>query len=259
MTATELLETLVNTRSVSGEEARLADCVTTILQSDGFEVQRTGDSVWFTIAREEGPRLLLVSHLDTVPPCEGWNSDPFQLSREGEKLIGLGANDAKGCVAAMMIAARVLRDEEIDGSITFAFVAEEERGGAGMRAVKEVLPRIDAAIVGEPTSLEVCTAQRGMLILRCSAHGTSAHVAHPELGENAIHKAARDITRLAEMKFAHDHSLGATRAHVTQITGGMARNQVPTAVSFSSISAPRRTSTTRRSRRASMRRWKAMR
>ncbi|MDQ6860031.1 MAG: M20/M25/M40 family metallo-hydrolase [Verrucomicrobiota bacterium] len=232
MTATELLETLVNTRSVSGEEARLADCVTTILQSDGFEVQRTGDSVWFTIAREEGPRLLLVSHLDTVPPCEGWNSDPFQLSREGEKLIGLGANDAKGCVAAMMIAARVLRDEEIDGSITFAFVAEEERGGAGMRAVKEVLPRIDAAIVGEPTSLEVCTAQRGMLILRCTAHGTSAHVAHPELGENAIHKAARDITRLAEMKFAHDHSLGATRAHVTQITGGMARNQVPDRCEF---------------------------
>lgn len=232
MSAIELLETLVNTRSFSGEEARLADEVTLILERDGFEVQRTGDSIWFTIAHGDGPHLLLVSHLDTVPPCEGWNGDPFQLRREGEKLIGLGANDAKGCVAAIMIGARALHDQEIEGSITFAFVAEEERGGAGMRAVKEVLPRLDAAIVGEPTSLEVCTAQRGMLILRCTAHGTSAHVAHGELGENAICKAARDITRLSEMKFPQHHSFGATRAQVTQISGGMARNQVPDRCEF---------------------------
>ncbi|MFL6541028.1 MAG: M20/M25/M40 family metallo-hydrolase [Chthoniobacterales bacterium] len=230
MNAIDLLATLVDTPSVSGEEARLADLLTSMLQRESFDVQRTGDSIWFTLGRGEGPHLLLVSHIDTVPPCEGWSGDPVQLRREGEKLIGLGANDAKGCVAAMIMAVRDLQLE--DGTVTFAFVAEEERGGAGIRAVKENLPRIDAAIVGEPTSLEVCTAQRGMLILRCTAHGTSAHVAHPELGDNAIHKASRDIARLADMQFEPHQSLGMTRAQTTQISGGIARNQVPDRCEF---------------------------
>lgn len=220
MNAIDLLATLVGTPSVSGEEARLADLLSARLTSDGFAVQRTGNSIWFTLGRGEGPHLLLVSHIDTVPPCEGWSGNPFQLRREGEKLIGLGANDAKGCVAAMIMAAR---DLDPEGAVTFGFVEQEECGGAGIRALKEKLPPIDAAIVGEPTSLEVCTSQRGMLILRCTAHGTSAHAAHAELGENAIHKAARDIERLAAMDCA---------PQVTQISGGIARNQVPDRCEF---------------------------
>src|SRR5206468_11810613 len=109
MNALDLLATLVDTPSVSGEEARLADLLTSMLQRESFDVQRTGDSIWFTLSRGEGPHLLLVSHIDTVPPCEGWSGDPVQLRREGEKLIGLGANDAKGCVAAMIMAVRDLQ------------------------------------------------------------------------------------------------------------------------------------------------------
>ncbi|MGI8436449.1 MAG: M20/M25/M40 family metallo-hydrolase [Chthoniobacterales bacterium] len=232
MNARQLLEALVNIPSVSGNEEALADFLQRSLGEEGFVVRREGDSIWFTLGSGEEPRLLLVSHLDTVPPCEGWQSDPSKLQSEGEKLIGLGANDAKGSVAAMIMAARALQTQELDGSVTFAFVAGEEGGGEGIRAIKPKLGVIDAAIVGEPTGLEICIAQRGMLLLQCIAHGESAHVAHAQLSDNAIHKAARDIARLAAMEFPAHHSLGATRAQVTEISGGLARNQIPDRCEF---------------------------
>jgi acetylornithine deacetylase len=231
MNAIQLLESLVNVPSVSGDEKALADFLYDSLGKEGFEVQREGDSIWFTLGAER-PHLVLVSHLDTVPPCDGWTGDPFKSRVDAEKLIGLGTNDAKGSVAAMIVAARALREMQLEGSVTFAFVVEEERGGDGIRAVKPKLGVIDAAIFGEPTSLEVCNAQRGMLMLCCIAHGESAHVAHSHLGQNAIHKAARDIERLATMAFEPHHLLGETRAQVTQISGGLARNQVPDRCEF---------------------------
>lgn len=232
MSGAQLLEFLVSIPSVSGHERELADRLTEHLRSDGFDVQREGDSIWFSLGREERPHLLLLSHIDTVPQCDGWTGDALRLLIDGGKLTGLGANDAKGCVAAMILAARELRDQSVAGRVTFAFVAQEECGGDGIRATRPKLGTIDAAVVGEPTSLRVCTAQRGMLILRCTARGESAHVAHAELGDNAIHKAARDIARLAALQFEPDARLGQTIAQVTQITGGRARNQVPDACEF---------------------------
>jgi acetylornithine deacetylase len=232
MNAVQLLELLVSTPSVSGDEGKIATNLSGILSEEGFKVQREGDSIWFRLGKRERPHLLLLSHLDTVPPCAGWTSDPFKAHIEDGKLIGLGANDAKGSVAAMTLTARELQPRDFEGSITFAFVADEERGGDGIRAIKPKLGHIDAAVVGEPTGLHVCTAQRGLLILRCTAHGKASHAAHAHLGENAIHKAARDISRLAAMEFEAHEDLGATRAEVTQITGGLARNQVPDRCEF---------------------------
>jgi Acetylornithine deacetylase/Succinyl-diaminopimelate desuccinylase and related deacylases len=88
-----------------------------------------------------------------VPPCAGWNSDPFKAHIEDGKLTGLGANDAKGSVAAMIMTAREIQHADFDGSITFAFVADEERSGEGIRTIKPKLGHIDAALVGEPTGL----------------------------------------------------------------------------------------------------------
>jgi acetylornithine deacetylase len=232
MNAAHLLEFLVSIPSVSGEEAKIANDLSTILSEGGFRIQREGNSIWWTLGKGERPHLLLLSHLDTVPPCTGWNSSPFEPQLEDGKLIGLGANDAKGSVAAMIMAARALQHGDLDGTITFAFVADEERGGEGIRTIKPKLGQIDAAVVGEPTGLQVCTSQRGLLILRCTAHGKAAHAAHAHLGENAIHKAARDISRLAAVEFEAHEGLGATRAQVTQISGGLARNQVPDCCDF---------------------------
>jgi len=232
MNAVQLLERLVSIPSVSGNEDEIATNLSGILSKEGFKVQREDNSIWFMLGERERPHLLLLSHLDTVPPCAGWTSDPFKAHIENGKLIGLGANDAKGSVAAMILTAREIRHTHYEGSITFAFVADEERGGEGVRAIKPRLGHIDAAVVGEPTGLQICTAQRGLLILRCTAHGKASHAAHAHLGENAIHKAARDISRLAVMEFEAHEDLGATRAEVTQITGGLARNQVPDRCEF---------------------------
>ena len=227
MNAVQLLEFLVSTPSVSGNEGAIASNLSGILSGEGFRIQREGNSIWFTVGKRERPHLLLLSHLDTVPPCAGWNSDPFKAHVDHRKIVGLGANDAKGSVAAMILTAREIQRVDSESSITFAFVADEERGGEGIRTIKPKLGEIDAAVVGEPTGLQVCTTQRGLLILRCTAHGKASHAAHAHLGENAIHKAARDISRLAAMEFEPDEDLGATRATVTQIAGGLARNQVP--------------------------------
>jgi len=232
MNAIRLLEFLVSTPSVSGNEGKIASDLSGILSREGFKVQREGDSIWFTLGKSERPHLLLLSHLDTVPPCAGWNSDPFNAHIDDGKIVGLGANDAKGSVAAMILTAREIQHRDSEGSITFAFVADEERGGEGIRTIKPRLGHVDAAVVGEPTGLQVCTAQRGLLILRCTAHGKASHAAHAHLGENAVHKAARDISRLAVMEFDAHEDLGVTRAEVTQITGGLARNQVPDRCEF---------------------------
>ncbi|HWQ09039.1 MAG TPA: M20/M25/M40 family metallo-hydrolase, partial [Holophaga sp.] len=87
-------------------------------------------------------------------------------------------------------------------------------------------------VVGEPTGLKVCAAQRGMLVLKCTAKGVSAHVAHAKLGENAIHKAARDMVKLESLAFEAHPLLGAAHPVVTQVSGGLARNQVPDLCEF---------------------------
>ena len=232
MNAAQLLEFLVSTPSISGNENEIATNLSGILSEEGFRVQREGNSIWFTLGKRVRPHLVLLSHLDTVPPCAGWNRNPFKAHIEDGKIIGLGANDAKASVAAMILTAREIQRVDSEGSITFAFVADEERGGEGIRTLKPKLGDIDAAVVGEPTGLQVCTAQRGLLILRCTAHGKASHAAHAHLGENAIYKAARDISRLAVMEFGAHEDLGASRAEVTQITGGLARNQVPDRCEF---------------------------
>ncbi len=237
MTPAALLEALVATPSVSGHEERLADQVAAWAEGWGARVHRQGHNVWFSVGR--GSRRMLVnSHLDTVQPCAGWTLEPHQpVWREG-RLYGLGSNDAKGCVASMLLAARALLENpsalEGRGEVVFAFTAEEETGGAGLGTVLPVLGPLDAAVVGEPTGLKPCTAQRGLLLLRCVAHGRSAHVAHAESAEaeNAIHVAARDISLLSELRFPPHPLLGEARAQVTQIQGGLARNQVPDRCEF---------------------------
>jgi acetylornithine deacetylase len=230
MTPAALLESLVSIPSVSGAEAALADHVEALLAAEGFAPRRSGPNVWFETGGE-GPRLLFVSHLDTVPPCDGWSGDPFTPRWSGDRLTALGANDAKGCVAAMILAARELRGLE-GARAVFAFTAGEEVGGKGIQEVLPDLGALDAAVVGEPTGLDVCAAQRGMLILRCTARGQAAHVAHAGLGENAIHKAARDILKLEALAFEGHPLLGVTKAQVTTVQGGRARNQVPDACEF---------------------------
>lgn len=231
----ELLERLVATPSVSGDERRIADFVARHARAFGADVRRDANNVWFAIGAGTGPTLMFASHLDTVPPCAGWDTDPLKPRWSGDRLVGLGVNDAKGAVTAMLALAESLigSPDRIGGRIVFALTAEEETGGAhGIASVLDAIGAVDAAVVGEPTALEACTAQRGMLILNCVAHGISGHVAHGHAAVNAIEIAARDIATLAAWEFPEDALLGRTRAQVTQVSGGLARNQVPDRCEF---------------------------
>jgi acetylornithine deacetylase len=234
MSPAELLTLLVGTPSVSGEEGPLADLLQGLLTAKGFEVQRQGDNLWFTFGRKGGPRLLLNSHLDTVPPCAGWEGDPYTPVWNGVRLRGLGANDAKGSVAAILLAAFELSKQELAGEVVVALSTEEETGGQGIATILEQLGALDAAAVGEPTGLRVCAAQRGLLVLKCTARGRSGHAANAQMlgAENAIYKAARDISRIAAMEFPVHPLLGSQKAQVTQIQGGLRHNQVPDACEF---------------------------
>jgi acetylornithine deacetylase len=234
MSPADLLTLLVGTPSVSGQEGPLADLLQALLARKGFEVQRQGHNLWFSFGRKGASRLLLNSHLDTVPPCAGWEGDPFMPLWNGSRLQGLGANDAKGCVAAILLAAFELARADLGGEVVVALSAEEETGGEGIATILDRLGAFDGAVVGEPTGLRICAAQRGMLLLKCTARGTSGHVANAQMlgAENAIHKAARDIAKVAAMDFPAHPLLGSQKAQVTQIQGGLLRNQVPDACEF---------------------------
>lgn len=233
MSPQDLLSRFVSICSMSKEEGEAADFVYGLLEEWGGNPQRNGHNVWAEVG-EAGPRILLNSHLDTVPVGEGWSSDPWNGEWQGGRLTALGANDAKGCGAALLCAFhQVIQNQLAHGRVMIALTAEEEIGGAGgIGPMMETWGEFDAAIVGEPTGMEPCTAQRGMLLLTCTAEGKTAHVAHPEEGENAVAKAARDVARLHEMSFEPHVALGTTRPQVTKIEGGIALNQIPDRCSF---------------------------
>lgn len=236
----ERLARYVGVRSLSRQEGELAALVRGELEQAGMTVRQQGANLWCEIGDAPRPRLLLNSHLDTVPPGEGWSADPWTLRREpdadgDERLIGLGANDAKGCLVAMIEAAMALRDAGgPGGTLVLALTAEEEISGQGLETILERIAPIDAAIVGEPTGLAPMIAQRGLLILKATARGRTSHPANTPTDEtNAIAIAARDIARLRAFDWGPPHPLlGRPHAQATRIEAGIASNVVPDRCAF---------------------------
>lgn len=244
MQVLDRLARYVAIRSVSREESALADAVAADLTMAGLRVERSGANVWCALGDRPRPRLLLNSHLDTVPPGDGWSADPWTPRIANGRLTGLGANDAKGCVVAMIecvleLKRRLDEGRPLGGTVVLALTAEEEISGQGLSTIRDRLSGadapLDAALVGEPTSLTPMIAQRGLLILRCVARGRTGHPANtpPESADNAIVTAADDIGRLRAFDWGAAHPLlGRCHAHVTMIQGGIARNVIPDACEF---------------------------
>jgi acetylornithine deacetylase len=221
----ERLAEFVAIRSVSGEEGRLADRIAEICEDAGVRATRSGRNV---VARrgEGGPCLLLNSHLDTVPAVEGWSADPWTPRRDGDRLIGLGANDAKASVASQL-QAFLSAPLPATGSLLFAATCDEETGGEGMEALAGELV-FDAAIVGEPNDFAVAVSQKGLVKLKLMARGKAGHAARPHLADNAILHAAEDALAIEALAFsAEDTHLGRPTAAVTMIRGGVRSNIVP--------------------------------
>jgi acetylornithine deacetylase len=235
--AVELLKDLISFPSLSHEEGDIAGYVESLARDAGVDVRREDDNVWFWIGEGENT-LLLNSHLDVVPPSEGHPYDPFSPTVDEGRLFGRGSVDAKASGAAMTAALLNLHSRGYtprNGRVVVALTACEETGGGynGMEAIRPLLPALSAALVGEPTELQPCVAQKGLLILKAVAAGKSAHAARAHLGENAIERAARDVARVAEASFDRkDAFLGAPTAVVTMIEGGTAHNVVPDSCRF---------------------------
>ena len=221
MNVVELTRKLVSIPSISGNEMGCVEFLSGVLP----EPTVVGRNIF--ASRGSGSRtLLLNSHTDTVPDSRDWTIDPWGAELADGKVHGLGANDAKGCLAAL-ITAFLTVDLPADARLVLAATCDEEIGGDGLGTIREELGPLDAAIIGEPTTLEVCSCQRGMLRLRLHAHGQRAHASRPWQGDNAIEKAARDIAALVALELDEHPLLGPATLQVTMIEGGAATNVVP--------------------------------
>lgn len=182
----------------------------------------------------DAPALGLTGHVDVVPLGEApWRRDPWAGETDGDRLYGRGAADMKGGVAAMVLAAMSLaRERRRRAGVELVITAGEETGCAGAKRIVEtpaVLGRVGALIVGEPTGLEPKLGHRGVIWLRLRFTGRTAHASMPELGDNAVLKAARAALRLAAHDFGgiHHAGLGAPSLNVGRLEGGLNLNSVP--------------------------------
>ncbi|HIG10180.1 MAG: M20/M25/M40 family metallo-hydrolase [bacterium] len=231
-TIEELLADLVRIPSVSGDEARLAEFCCQWLEHAGLEVTLLERTVLARLKGSGGASLLLNTHLDTVPAGNGWHADPWQALWHNEALVGLGANDAKASVAAMMMAARRLAGGPgLAGDLILALNQEEETSGAGMSLVLEHLGPPDLAVTGEPTDLEVVRSQSGLAVFVATWKGRACHAAHITRveHENALLAAARELAQFPDpLALEGEHPLlGPSTLAATVLTAGERHNQVP--------------------------------
>jgi acetylornithine deacetylase len=235
--AVELLKDLISTPSFSKEEDYTADILCHYINTKGIEHTRVGNNV-FALNKyfdEKKPTILLNSHHDTVKPNPQYTKDPFSPVIENEKLFGLGSNDAGGCLVSLIAAfLHFYNKAALKYNVILAATAEEEISGTGgIEYILPYLPKINCAIVGEPTQMQMAVAERGLMVLDCISWGKAGHAARNE-GENAVYKAIKDIEWFKNYQFSKiSDLLGANKMSVTVIeTENKAHNMVPAQCKF---------------------------
>lgn len=235
--AINVLSELIRLPSFSKDEWQTASFLTKFLFDKGVQVTRVGNNVLALNKHfdEAKPTILLNSHHDTVKPNAGYTKDPFIPEIVDGKLYGLGSNDAGGClVSLLMTFLHFYEEKNLNYNLAYAATAEEEISGInGIQSALTYLPKIDFAIVGEPTLLQMAVAERGLIVLDCKATGKAGHAAREE-GENAIYKAMMDIEWFYCYRFDRvSDLLGPVKMTVTSIeTENKAHNVVPAECRF---------------------------
>ncbi len=226
----DLLCDLVRIPSVSGTEEACRDALVRWLRRRGVAARTHGRNVHAVIegADPAADGLLLCSHIDVVPVGDGWTRDPWAGHVEAGRIHGRGANDAKASVAAMAWVAAHVDTSSLRGRLVLAFVCDEETGGEGLEVLKDALEPFAASVIGEPTELDVCPGQRGLLRATLTARGRSCHASRPWEGENAVVKAARDVLAIDRLDLGEeDPVLGRATLESTVIAGGTRPNVLP--------------------------------
>jgi acetylornithine deacetylase len=233
LTEVTLLRDLVATPSVSGNEAGVAAFIESWAKALGLKVSRDETAVIVRIGgHSPGPRLAFVSHIDTVPAGEGWTREPFKATIEGEKLYGRGSGDAKASVAAMLSAAQDLAAAggPAHGELVVVLGYGEETKNTSMpHAVAKHGP-FDAAVVGEPTNLDIAVAQRGLMMVDLIARGDQRHAGYASEGGfvNSVSLIAADLLALTILAQDRPHPvLGHPTLTATMLEAGVSRNVTP--------------------------------
>ena len=239
--AVELLKKLIATPSVSRDEKAAADVLEAYMKEKGLNPLRHGNNVWCLSAHalddggqaEKKPIILLNAHIDTVKPVAGWQHDPFSPTQEGDVLYGLGSNDCGGGLMALLQVFMLLKDCLQSYHLIYLASCEEEVSGKnGIESVLPLLPKIDFAIVGEPTGMQPAIAEKGLMVIDAIAHGKAGHAARNE-GDNAIYHAMKDILWLSQWQFPKQTDLlGPVKNTVTIVNAGTQHNVIPDQCTF---------------------------
>jgi succinyl-diaminopimelate desuccinylase len=241
-----LAKQLIACRSLTPDDHGCLTLIASRLSKAGFDCERLDRNGVRNLWARHGagaPVVCLAGHVDVVPPgpLERWTSDPFTPTERDGKLFGRGATDMKTGVAALVTAAErlVARAPTHQGSLMLLFTSDEEGAGVdGTAAVVQQMlargDRIDACIIGEPTSVDrlgdtIKNGRRGSLNGALRVKGVQTHIAYPERGRSPIHMALPALTELASIEWDRGNEYFAPTsfqiAHVHAGTG--ANNTIP--------------------------------
>jgi acetylornithine deacetylase len=235
--ALNLLKELITTPSFSKEENDTAEILVAFFNKHSIEHSRVGNNIYAKNKHYDSnkPSILLNSHHDTVKPNKGYTVDPFAAIENDGKLFGLGSNDAGGCLVSLIATfLHFYNNANSKYNVVFAASAEEEISGVnGIELVLPYLGNINFGIVGEPTKLEMAVAERGLMVIDCTAPGRAGHAARKE-GENALYNALDDINWLRSYQFNKiSELLGESKFTVTIIeTENKQHNVIPAQCKF---------------------------
>jgi acetylornithine deacetylase/succinyl-diaminopimelate desuccinylase family protein len=229
----------IDTQNPPGHEAVAANYLRDLLVTEGFDVSlqeyKPGRiNVVALLENGAGPVFAFNTHMDVVPVGDGWSSDPFVLAERDGRLYGRGTCDCKGPLVAMLESMRMLAANRAawSGTLLGVFVADEEIASEGAKFYAAGRPKVDAAVIGEPTSNAIFSAHKGSLRPVVRVYGVSAHSGTPHLGENAIYRAGELLGFVAEhhdkvVRHRSHPLVGAASLTVTRIAGGHADNVLP--------------------------------
>jgi acetylornithine deacetylase len=220
----QLTKALMEIPSVSGEEEAVGFYLRDHLLSLGWkvELQSVSENQNNVIATlTDTPRVWFSTHMDTVPPF-------IPPTEDDEKIYGRGACDAKGIIAAQIMAAEQLRKEGIE-NIGLLYTVEEERSSTGAKVVNlhPLAAKCEYMINGEPTDNDLAIGSKGTFRLMIRTTGKAAHSAYPEEGDSAIEKLLDILEDIRHTKFPNDEFFGETTVNIGTIDGGAALNVIP--------------------------------
>lgn len=230
MDVVELAKKLIEIESTTTREGKIAKFLSDEFERSGFLVKKQGieggdpemeeprTNVLALSEEIQVPRLVFSTHIDTVPPF-------IPLSETETHLYGRGSCDAKGVLAAQWLAVLELKKRGHQG-LGFLAVVGEETNSIGAKRAKELLPKAEWIIDGEPTDMVLTSAAKGIFSFRVRMRGVAGHSAYPERGVSAVHALLPGLTKLIETRLPSRPEFGETTVNVGRVEGGVAANVI---------------------------------